>query len=1343
MKETVKPPPAATRQPKHSGAGEQFFSPGRESAFFKATPVRTRLKVGKRGDIYEQQAEAMADQVVSRAAVTGDREEQLHRQEQSTIEPVRALRRKPFFESESDGEPVQRLNREVEEGEKVYRNENDLPTGMSKGEAIVAIARSKLGKVKAKQPAGSDGGRQLRDGSALLLEIFQLAAPGVWSEDVIKYLGPGLPSWCGIFATYCIKKAGINIGNWQMGKGVTSYSTIKPTDTPQPGDIGYIDQPYQHHCIVAKVDGDIIESIDGNSGLYSEIIENKRPRKAYTGFFTALHNAATVQKKEREDNSSERTEDLESRLQAGKGQGQPLDDKTRGSMEGSFGSDFSGVRIHTGGEATQLSNDLNAKAFTHGNDIYFNEGSYNPETSSGKHLLAHELTHTVQQREGLRRMVQRAKEKNTADVAAEGTVEGNVFSHPKLGSIDTGNSVITIKEIKVPGFKKEFGPSGAFSLLKKGDSERPTDQIAVWEKEALKGTAFETKFHEKIKKEKSLPVSIKSQPVYYLRLKGSSGDSGMIFGTLAAIKTRAARPNWTDQGKYTLHDVDHKQEYQLGGTHAIANMWLLEASANRSSGSRINNDINSKISALLAPARTTFGSKIPDDPSKAKKTFNITVTKGVAASDSTKKNAIPHWELGQIQEGEQLKGLKALTKDQIKSQNLAGSPDKLVVYLTPTGGKRIQVPWKKESVASKVKSGKIARNLDIQEVHFDKNEGGKKVAKVIAFKNDSKLKTEPFDLQIEDNLGVEWGGTLKRDRTAIAKAIENIKVPPLSPIKFTGVDLTEDGLVAEGKLLPTIPVFEKADINVALDDSGANLNKTFYSDELALPSPFKIQNSNLFVSVGTGGVRLKGDINFEIKKLGSGTISAYLSGVDGVSLKGRFDFDKKLFKGNKASIDVTYDKINGWAIQGDLEIGKGSVKGINSAKISVAYAKDTLAASGTAEVALKGVKEVTLGIKFGDETSEIEGGVKIEKLPGIKEGEGKLKVVKKGDIYDFSGSGKITPDIPGLSTQVDFEFHNDIFLVDARVAYDKGRLKGTLNVGITNRAIDPEGKPTGEALPDYKVYGKSSLELKITDKLVVTAGVNLLENGEIEVKGGIKLPQKFEVVPKLLSVIDKPLITIPPIHIPLFGIPLGVTTIGIEAVITPMLTANVQIGPGSLVNVGAEVVYNPAHPDEMTVTGAADFEFIAEAGITAGVDFDLAASIAIASLSGGINLSAYIKAAAKQPVFHTEVKYSPKTGFELSGLVDAKVAAILGFSGDLKVKASAGIWPLKISKTWKWPLFKKEVDTGLQIGFEFPFAYKDGKADVSFNNLKFTYPSLSDLTTKVREKIVDPIVDDF
>ncbi len=86
-----------------------------------------------------------------------------------------------------------------------------------------------------------------------------------------------------------------------------------------------------------------------------------------------------------------------SRLSETRGQGSPMSDSARAFMEAGFGIDFGHVRINTGSSAGQLSRDLNAQAFTLGSDIYFNEGKYKPATMDGRQLLAHELTHVVQQ----------------------------------------------------------------------------------------------------------------------------------------------------------------------------------------------------------------------------------------------------------------------------------------------------------------------------------------------------------------------------------------------------------------------------------------------------------------------------------------------------------------------------------------------------------------------------------------------------------------------------------------------------------------------------------------------------------------------------------------------------------------------------------------------------------------------------------------------------------------------------------------------------------------------------------------------------------------------------------
>ncbi len=91
---------------------------------------------------------------------------------------------------------------------------------------------------------------------------------------------------------------------------------------------------------------------------------------------------------------------LENRLASQKGGGSLLPEDTRSFMESRFGADFSEVRIHDDSQAAQMNQELGAQAFAHGNDIYFNSGKYDPSSAKGKELLAHELTHTIQQTGG-------------------------------------------------------------------------------------------------------------------------------------------------------------------------------------------------------------------------------------------------------------------------------------------------------------------------------------------------------------------------------------------------------------------------------------------------------------------------------------------------------------------------------------------------------------------------------------------------------------------------------------------------------------------------------------------------------------------------------------------------------------------------------------------------------------------------------------------------------------------------------------------------------------------------------------------------------------------------------
>ena len=88
---------------------------------------------------------------------------------------------------------------------------------------------------------------------------------------------------------------------------------------------------------------------------------------------------------------------INDQLSSSKGAGSSLSGGVKQEMESGFGADFSGVKIHTDDRAASMSKEIGAQAFTNKGDIYFNQGKFNPATTQGITLLAHELTHTIQQ----------------------------------------------------------------------------------------------------------------------------------------------------------------------------------------------------------------------------------------------------------------------------------------------------------------------------------------------------------------------------------------------------------------------------------------------------------------------------------------------------------------------------------------------------------------------------------------------------------------------------------------------------------------------------------------------------------------------------------------------------------------------------------------------------------------------------------------------------------------------------------------------------------------------------------------------------------------------------------
>jgi Domain of unknown function (DUF4157) len=104
--------------------------------------------------------------------------------------------------------------------------------------------------------------------------------------------------------------------------------------------------------------------------------------------------------------------DFETELNQARGGGEPLDKAFRAKIEPAMNADFSGVRVHTDSQADLLNQSIQAKAFTTGQDVFFQQGAYQPESQKGQELLAHELTHVIQQNGSTVQRSPQVQEKN-------------------------------------------------------------------------------------------------------------------------------------------------------------------------------------------------------------------------------------------------------------------------------------------------------------------------------------------------------------------------------------------------------------------------------------------------------------------------------------------------------------------------------------------------------------------------------------------------------------------------------------------------------------------------------------------------------------------------------------------------------------------------------------------------------------------------------------------------------------------------------------------------------------------------------------------------------------------
>lgn len=169
--------------------------------------------------------------------------------------------------------------------------------------------------------------------------------------------------------------------------------------------------------------------------------------------------------------------DVQRTIDARRGSGAPLRKREAEHFSNSYGTDLSGVRLHTDSTADKLSRSLQANAFTTGNDIFFRKGTYQPGTTSGDKLIGHELAHVATEGGGAQRSVRRFMgfgKKKEAPAAEKHTPKDNTTVFQRIGELlgnqleDDGESVEFSMEIAIPVSGMEIGAKMGVEAEKDG-----------------------------------------------------------------------------------------------------------------------------------------------------------------------------------------------------------------------------------------------------------------------------------------------------------------------------------------------------------------------------------------------------------------------------------------------------------------------------------------------------------------------------------------------------------------------------------------------------------------------------------------------------------------------------------------------------------------------------------------------------------------------------------------------------------------------------------------------------------------------------------------------------------
>ncbi|MEC9432073.1 MAG: DUF4157 domain-containing protein [Pseudomonadota bacterium] len=690
------------------------------------------------------------------------------------------------------------------------------------------------------------------------------------------------------------------------------------------------------------------------------------------------------------------------------------------------------------------------------------------------------------------------------------------------------------------------------------------------------------------------------------------------------------------------------------------------------------------------------------------------------------------WQRGQIESGEHLSKLtlkNAKNLSDAEQKRFLGDSSQLVIYLGRGASAPREVAWDGANGPTAGRQDRwIGQHLDLVDVGPHGNSPTHVVAEVYA--RHAKFKKRTIQIPMSEIGGRNYAFRLPADYRS-SEMLEFNGWSPIS-IESFGIEEAGVGIRGKLRpTIPIFKPGSEIDFSVM--DGEITLSKTFSGDEFKIPGPVKVAGSSLTLSAsgGSEGFRaaLDGRLDIEVDRVGKGFLGAAASTSGDFAAEGEFDFDPTLFKGADAKVKLAY-KEGKFSGSGTLKIEDGQIKGIRAAEVEVKLEDDVWTAAGTVQPKVPGVSEGSLAMKFDPNGGfEITGRLVLGKdIPRLKSGHLEATLTKADDAWKLKGEGKAELDIPGVTASLEASYDDGAFMAEAKLGYEKGIAKGEVTVGASNMPPGENGgRPSGEPGETLTLWGSGVVTLRFTPWLEGTVGLKVNADGSMEVKGKVAMPSEFEVFPQ--KKIEKELLSIG-VDIPIVGVAVMGQRIGIFITIGGSLTASASVGPGVLKDAEVEVTWNPEDESATRVTGGARFVVPAEAGLRMAITGALGAGIPIVSASAGLELGGTLGVKGEASAGAT-VEWTPSGGVNLDA--DVKVEAQPKFTFDLtgfaKVEADLLLDTVELySKRWK--LASVEYGSDMKVGAKLAVKMENSELKpINTDSIEFITPQVDPVAT--------------